>query len=296
MTLTRSEQTKTILVTGATGQQGGSTLRHLAERGGFTLRAMTRRPEGHAAQALRSLGAEVVAGDLEDADSLARAVRGAWAVFGVQNTWEAGVNGEERQGRRLLEMARAAGVEHFVYSSVGSANRHTGIPHFESKARVEDALRNAGFASYAIVRPVFFMENLLGPEYLCGDELVGTLGANDRLQMIASDDIGRFAAAALADATRWNHAEVDIAGDALTLSEVAVALTRAMSRPIRYIQRSPAAARAPNDDVEAMLAWFKATGFSADIASLEARWGVRPRRFVEWLGTTARTEPLRSER
>ena len=87
---------KTILITGATGKQGGATLRHLAKRGGFKLRAMTRKPDGDAAKALAALGAEVVAGDLDDAASLERALAGAWGVFAVQNTWEAGV--EKRGG------------------------------------------------------------------------------------------------------------------------------------------------------------------------------------------------------
>ena len=107
---------KTILITGATGKQGGATLRHLAKRGGFKLRAMTRKPDGDAAKALSALGAEVVAGDLNDAASLERAVAGAWGVFAVQNTWEAGVEGEEEQGKRFAKIARDKGVQHFVYT------------------------------------------------------------------------------------------------------------------------------------------------------------------------------------
>jgi uncharacterized protein YbjT (DUF2867 family) len=149
-----------VLVTGATGRQGGATLRRLAEKGGFSLRGLTRKPESPAAEALRSLGVEMVRGDLDDAVSLAGALEGVWGVFGVQNSWKAGVVGEEQQGKRLLALARAAQVEHFVYSSVSSANRATGVPHFESKARIEDALRAAAFPFHTIVRPTYFMENL----------------------------------------------------------------------------------------------------------------------------------------
>src|SRR5258708_37699364 len=113
---------KLILITGATGHQGGATLRHLAKQGGFKLRAMTRKPDGDAAKALAALGAEVVAGDLDDRASLERAVAGAWGVFGVQNTWEAGVEREEVQGKLLAQGARDKGVQHFVYTSVGSAH------------------------------------------------------------------------------------------------------------------------------------------------------------------------------
>ena len=126
---------RTILVTGATGHQGGSLIRAL--RGsGFALRAMTRKPDSDAARALAGQRVDIVHGDLDDAESLRRALDGAWGTFAVQNTWEAGVEKEEEQGHRFARLAREAGVQHFVYASVGSAHRHTGIPHFENKARV----------------------------------------------------------------------------------------------------------------------------------------------------------------
>src|SRR5881394_670775 len=129
---------KTILIAGATGKQGGATLRHLAKRGGFKLRALTRKPDGDAAKAVAALGAELVAGDLDDAASLTRALAGAWGVYSVQNGWEAGVEREEEQGKQLAKAARASGVQRFVYTSVGSAHKQTGIPHFDNKFRVEE--------------------------------------------------------------------------------------------------------------------------------------------------------------
>src|SRR5512139_2769516 len=122
---------ETILVTGATGKQGGALIHELAGKD-FRLRALTRRPDGEAAQKLRAAGVEVVAGDLNDEASLKRALSGAWGVFAVQNTWEAGVEGEEEQGKRLARLARDGGVQHYVYASVGSADRRTGIPHFDN--------------------------------------------------------------------------------------------------------------------------------------------------------------------
>src|SRR5437868_15434753 len=148
---------KLVVVTGATGKQGGATARELLAKV-HKVRAMTRKPDSPAAREIAKLGAEVVAGDLNDAASLERSLVGAWGVFAVQNTWEAGVEGEEEQGVRLAEVARRAGVQHYVYSSVASAHRRTGIPHFENKWRIEQAVRKLGFPSYAILRPVFFME------------------------------------------------------------------------------------------------------------------------------------------
>src|SRR5882762_4670808 len=188
-----------ILVTGATGQQGGAVARELLARK-HTVRAMTRNPESDAAQALARQGAEVVKGDLNDAASLRRALQGAWGVFAVQNTWEAGVEGEEVQGKRIAELARKAGAQHYVYTSVGSAHRKTGIPHFDNKWRIEETVRGLGFPSHVILRPVFFMENLLAPFSLQGSTLAWALGPSTKLQMIAVDDIGWFGARAFTDA------------------------------------------------------------------------------------------------
>jgi uncharacterized protein YbjT (DUF2867 family) len=104
-----------VLVTGATGKQGGAVVRSLVGKG-FTLRGVTRKPDREAANALKSLGIEIVRGDLDDADSLKAALSGSWGVFAVQNTWEAGVGGEEAQGKRIATVAREAGVQHFVYT------------------------------------------------------------------------------------------------------------------------------------------------------------------------------------
>ncbi|WP_243338365.1 NmrA/HSCARG family protein [Anaeromyxobacter soli] len=271
-----------VLVTGATGRQGGATLRHLAERGGFALRAMTRKPEGDAAKAVAALGAEVVRGDLDDAASLSRALTGAWGVFAVQNTWEAGVEREEQQGKRLAELARRQGVQHFVYSSVGSAHLATRIPHFDSKARVEESLRSLRFPSHVILRPVFFMDNLVSPGFLQGDALVSALSPATKLQMIASDDIGRFAAQAFAEAEKWSGSETDLAGDAVTLPEAAEAVSGFVGRKVAYRQIPMEAVRANSEDFALMLEWFERVGYSADIPALEARWGIRPLTLREW--------------
>ncbi|WP_242343385.1 NmrA/HSCARG family protein [Anaeromyxobacter terrae] len=273
---------RTVLVTGATGKQGGATLRHLARRGGFALRAMTRKPEGDAAKAVAALGAELVQGDLDDAASLERALTGAWGVFAVQNTWEAGVVREEEQGKRLAELARRRGVQHFVYSSVGSAHLATGIPHFDNKARVEEAVRGLGFPSHVILRPVFFMENLVSPGFLQGDALVTALRPTTKLQMIASDDIGRFAAQAFVEAEKWRGTETDLAGDAVTMPEAAEVVSELVGRKLAYRQIPMEAVRANSEDFALMLEWFERVGYSADIPSLEARWGIRPMTLREW--------------
>src|SRR5688572_13995062 len=108
---------KLVLISGATGQQGGAIARELLAAG-WPVRAMTRKPESEAAQALEKLGAEIVKADLDDEASLPQALAGAWGALGVQNTWEAGVKGEEEQGLRFARAAKKAGIKHFVYQSV----------------------------------------------------------------------------------------------------------------------------------------------------------------------------------
>ena len=276
---------KTILITGATGKQGGATLRHLTRLGGFKLRALTRKPDGDAAKAVAALGAEVVAGDFDDAASLERAVAGAWGVFSVQNTWEAGVEKEEEQGKRLAKIARDKGVQHFVYTSVGSANRKTGIPHFDNKFRVEETVKQLGFPSHVILRPVFFMENLPSGWFLNGDKLTTTLKPATKLQMVAVDDVGKFSAKAFAEADKFKGAEIEYAGDAATMAEAAAALSDLAGKTVSYQPIPIDAVRANSVDFALMLEWFDAVGYSADIPSLESRWGIRPLTLKQWVRT-----------
>lgn len=271
-----------VLVTGATGKQGGATLRHLAKQGGFRLRAMTRKPGSDAAKAAAALGAEVVQGDLDDGPSLERALAGAWGVFAVQNTWEAGVEKEEEQGKRIAELARRQGVQHYVYTSVGSAHLRTGVPHFDNKANVEKKVRELKFPSHVILRPVFFMENLVSPMFLQGDKLVTALRPTTKLQMIAVDDIGRFAAQAFVEAGKWSGTETDLAGDAPTMPEAAAAVSEIVGRKITFEAMPIEAVRKNSEDLAKMLEWFERVGYSADIPKLEAGWGFRPRTLREW--------------
>jgi len=275
---------KTILITGATGKQGGAVLRHLLRRA-FELRALTRKPESEAAHALTAQGVHVVKGDLDDVASLKAALADVWGVFAVQNTWEAGVEREEEQGKRLARLAREAGVQHFVYSSVGSAERKTGIPHFDNKWRVEDDVRALGFSSYVILRPVFFMENLASPWFLNGDTLGTSLKPDTKLQMVAVDDIGRVGARAFTDAAKLSGREIEIAGDEVTMAQAAAALGRSLGRNIRFVEYPIAAAREQSEDMALMLEWFERVGYGANLAALDDEFGTMTR-FEDWAAKT----------
>jgi uncharacterized protein YbjT (DUF2867 family) len=273
-----------ILVTGATGQQGGAVARELLVNR-RKVRAMTRKPESGAAKALGKLGAQIVVGDLDDAASLERALDGAWGVFGVQNTWEAGVEREEEQGKRLIEIARRKGVAHFVYSSVASAHRRTGIPHFDSKWRVEEKLRAAGFPSHVILRAVFFMENWISPWFypaIQEGKLAVALLPSTTLQMIAVADIGRYAGWAFEKHAELNGRAIDIAGDQKTMPETARILGEAAGRPIRFTPVPIEEVRKQSAEFALMLEWFDRVGYDADVKATSTESGVKPTSLSEW--------------
>jgi len=273
---------RAILITGVTGHQGGAVAQALLGSG-FHLRGLTRKPESERAAALTRRGVDVVKGDFDDEATLRRALAGVWGVFGVQNTWEAGVEREEAQGKRLATLAREAGVQHYVYTSVGSANQRTGIPHFDNKGRIEETVRALRFASHVILRPVFFMENLIAPFSLQGATLAVGIGPGTQLQMIAVDDIGWFGARAFTAAAALNRREIDLAGDVRTMPEAAGILAEALGRPIAFVQTPIEQVRQYSQDTALMLQWFERVGYSADIAGLEREFGRALTKLPEWI-------------
>jgi uncharacterized protein YbjT (DUF2867 family) len=273
-----------ILVTGATGKQGGAVARHLLARGHQVV-AMTRKPESDAARHLAGLGARVVPGNLDDEGSLERALSGTWGTFAVQNTWEAGVAREEEQGKRFAAVARRAGLQHYVYTSVASAHRATGIPHFDNKFRVEEKVRSLGFPTFAIIRPVFFMENWVSPWFkpaLDQGRLMVPVQAGTKLQQIASDDIGAFAALAFEQVSRFNGRAIDIAGDEKSMPETAAILGRAMGRTVSFEPVPIEEARKGSAEAAAMYEWFDRVGYDADIAGVKREFGITFQTLEEW--------------
>jgi len=275
-----------ILVTGATGQQGGAIARELLAHG-YRVKAMTRKPEGEKARELVRLGAEVVQGDLNDEASLDRALKGAWGVFAVQNTWEAGVEQEEVQGKRLAEIAKKAGVHHFVYSSVASADRKTGIPHFENKWRIEQRISELAFPSYVILRPVFFMENLYSPSFKPGidqGKLFVGLEPATALQMISVQDIGKYGLLAFEKHAQLNGRAIDIAGDERTMPGTAQVLSQSTKKTITFERVPIEDVRKFSVDFALMLEWFDRVGYSAKIADNAKEFRIEPTTLAQWAG------------
>jgi uncharacterized protein YbjT (DUF2867 family) len=275
---------ETVLVTGATGQQGGAVAGELLKHG-YPVKVMTRNPKSEKAQALAKAGAQIIHGDLDDAGSLEKALKGMWGVFAVQNTWEAGVEKEEVQGKRIAEVARKSGVEHFVYSSVGSAHRKTGIPHFDNKWRVEETVRKLGFPSHTVIRAAFFMENFASPWFKPGidtGKLMVALKPETVLQMIAVQDIGKYGFWAFENHMALNGRAIDIAGDALTMPAAAKIIGTAAGRTVEFVQTPIEEVRKLSADFAVMLEWFDRVGYNADIERNAKESGIKPTKFVEW--------------
>ncbi|HZK67793.1 MAG TPA: NmrA/HSCARG family protein [Chloroflexota bacterium] len=275
---------RTILVAGATGQQGSASARHLLEDG-WRVRAVTRDASKPGAQALFRMGAEVIEANMEDQASLDRVLQGIYGVYSVQNFWLPGVgfDGEVRQGKNMADAARAAGVQHFVYSSVGGAERNSGIPHFESKWIVEGHIRGLGLPA-TILRPVFFMDNLnySRQEILKEGTIKGGMRPDEKLQMVAVDDVGAFVAMAFSRPQDFIGRAIELAGDELTYPEMADVLSRVMSRPIHYVQIPLDVIRQASEENAKMVAWFNDQGYKADISYLRT---LRPEMlsFEAWL-------------
>ena len=278
------DKSKIILVTGATGNQGGAVARELLSAG-YKVRVMTRKPESEKAKKLSDLGAEVVKGDFDDLDSVRDAVKGAWGVFAMQNTWEAGVEKEEEQGKNFARIAREAGVQHYVYTSVASSDRKTGIPHFENKYRVEQAVKDLRFPSYTILRPVFFMENWLTPWFkpaIDEGNLTIAIKPETKLQMVTVGDVGKYGLWAFRDHEKLNGRVIEIAGDELTMPETVEAINSSNGKKVEFLQVPIEEVRKMSDDFALMLEWFDRVGYDADIKKTSGESGIKPTRFSEW--------------
>ena len=289
-----------ILVTGATGAQGGATARALLAKRRH-VRILTRRPGSAAARTLRAAGAEVMRGDLDDAASLKAALKGVSGVFSVQVPDVAGNDSERRHGFALVKAAREAGVATFVHTSVTGTASHTTFPRWDSgywsrrywtdKWDIEEAARGAGFASWTVLRPAFMMDNFALPKarhmfpHLRQGEIATALHAGTRLQLIAANDIGACAAAAFERPGDFHGRNIDLAAQALTMGEVAAVLAAALGKPVVALELSTdeALARGLFPGWVRSQEWCNEVGYQADIAALAAE-GIALRSFEQWVG------------
>lgn len=264
---------KIILVTGATGNQGGAVAYSLLSSG-WTVRALIRDPSKPAALVLAEKGVQVVKGDLDDRVSVDQALKGVYGVFSVQAFMEQGTAGEIRQGKTLADSAKAAGIEHFVYSSVAGAERNTDIPHFESKWEIEQHIRTLKLPA-TIFRPVFFMHNFNSPLFNLRQSILGgtlslAIRPDKSLQMLASEDLGVFVTMAFEKPNDFIGKAIELAGDEMTMPQAAKVFSRVMGRPVRFVEMAIEQVRNFSEDLALMFQWFNEKGFQADIPALRA--------------------------
>jgi uncharacterized protein YbjT (DUF2867 family) len=258
-----------ILVTGATGNQGGAVARHLLQRRQFMVRAFVRDKNKLAAQALKQSGAELVEGDLNDRASIDRALEGVTGVFSVQGFTD-GQDVEIRQGEALAAAAKAMGIKHFVYSSVGGAERKTGIPHFDSKFQIEEFVRAIGLP-YTIMRPVFFFfnYNMMRPMIENG-ALRQPLSPHTKLQQLSEEDYGIMVAEVFERPANFLNREKQVASVNMTMTEIAASFSRVMGKTVSF-QQIPFEAfeQQAGKEVTTMYRWFERVGYDADLAELK---------------------------
>jgi uncharacterized protein YbjT (DUF2867 family) len=273
---------KTIFVAGVTGKQGGAVAHHLLEHG-YNVRGITRNLYKPEAVALAAKGAEIREGDLNDPDSYKELLKGAHGVFSVQNFWEAGYLDEIKQGQDLADCAKDAGVKHFVYSSVGSANKETGIIHFDSKFEIEEHIKEIGLP-YTIIRPVFFMENFYAMrDHILDGALVFGMVASVPLHMIAVDNVGYVVARIFEEPFKFIGKEIDIAGDAVTFPQVADVLSEVIEKDVQYMPMEMEDFRDNfGEDYGTMVEWFNNAGYNVDVKKLLDDYGFVFTSFEDW--------------
>jgi len=259
-------QKLTVVVTGSTGKQGGAVARGLLERG-HKVRAVTRDPNSSQAKSLANAGATLVAASLEDAAAIMKVLKGATSLFAMTMP-SGGTDAETRQGIAAADAAKAAGV-HLVFTSVGSANRQTGIPHFDSKYEVEKHIAKVGVRA-TILAPVSFMENVyFVKEQLAKGIYAAALPPTRALAQVAVVDIGAVAVRLLEDAGRFTGKRFDLASDELTGNHALAILSRVTGRPFDYYQIPLDVIRQRmGEDAAKMYEWFDRVGYTVDRAAL----------------------------
>ncbi len=277
--------TRTVLVTGATGNQGGAVVDHLlASETAFDVRGLTRDATSERAETLDDRGVEMVEGDLDDPDSLDAAFDGVDAVFAVTNFWTEGYEGQVEQGKHLADAAANASVDQFVFSGVGSHHKETGIAHFDSAWEIEQYAREQELP-LTVLQPVFFFQNL---EAFVEDILEGSLALpleeGVSLQMVDVDDVGHAAAVALAAPEEFIGERYDLAGDELTLAETAEIVSKISGVDVEPVHVPiEDAYESFGEEFTVMCEWFNEVGYEADIDELQATFGFEFTTLPEYL-------------
>jgi uncharacterized protein YbjT (DUF2867 family) len=275
----------TVLVSGATGKQGGALVKYLL-RHEHDVHALTRDPASIASKELEMRGVTIKWGDFDEPESVVRAATGMDAFFIMGTPYEKGPEAEIKQGIAAVDAAQKAGVGHVVYTSVGGADRDSGIPHFESKFKVELHLRSLKIP-HTILAPVYFFENIFSPisiENLKKGIFTLPMPPDRKLQMIAADSIGSFAAFVIENRKDFLGKRVEIASDELSGREIAEIVGKAIGKPVSFVSQSIDSVRKMSDDMARMYEWFDKFGYMSNIEDLRKKYKeVTWLKFDEWV-------------
>jgi uncharacterized protein YbjT (DUF2867 family) len=226
--------TRTIVVCGATGHQGGAVARHLISDG-WKVRGLTRNPESAKAGALAETGVEVVKADMNDRASLDRAVAGAYGVYNVQNGMTNGFEAEVQQGKTVADAAKAAGVEHVVHGSAGIGTK-SGVPSWDTKIEVEAHMRDIGLP-LTVLRPYAFMELMSDSAYFpqvgTWNVMVKLAGGGTTIPWLAVDDLGAIAARVFGNRDAFVGRTIPIAGEVRSLDDARATWIEVFGKPPR---------------------------------------------------------------
>ena len=260
----------TVLVSGATGNQGGAVAQALINNG-HSVRALTRNLNSPAAKQLQNLGADLILGDFNDAESISKALQQVDAFYLMGSPFEVGVEGETKQGIVLANAAKEVGIGHLIYGSVANADLKTGIPHFESKYKVEQHIMTLG-VPYTISAPVFFMDNVVAPwsiDSLKAGKIMQAMPKDRLLQQISVKNIGEFVASLIDRRPEVFGKRFDIAGDELTGEEMANIITRTTENQTGYESFPVSLLKEQSEDMAAMFEWFNTVGYNVNIPALK---------------------------
>ncbi|KAK4554202.1 hypothetical protein LTR86_008730 [Recurvomyces mirabilis] len=278
-----------LLVTGATGKQGGALISALLSKPSqpFEIYAVTRNANSASSQKLQNQGVKVVQGDLDDTQAIFSQIqKPVWGVFAVP-LMDKGMKKEEEQGHALVKTAVEAQTSHIVYTTtdrggdVASEGNPTVVPHFASKYRVEEDIRaqagaSNGHLSYTFLRPVAFLEGI--PNGFLGRAFVAIWrlnGSDRKLQVITVKDIGKVAAEAFLNAEKdeYRNKAISLAGDSLSPNEAGKIFQEVVGQKlpetywwVAWLIRTMVA------DLRHMFAWFRSDGFGVDVPALRKRY------------------------
>lgn len=282
---------KTILVTGATGHQGGAVAEALL-RNGYCVKALTRHLSSAPAIALKNKGAVLCKGDFDDSDSLIKAMSGVDTVFAMGSPFvgEATLKTEIKQGQVLCDIAFSQGVSHLIYTSAADADRNSGVPHMDSKFEIEKYIRESGIP-YTIIGPAYFMDNLtdLLLPGLAKGLYMNAVDPEKKLQQILMQDLGNFVALIVGDSATFLGKRIDIASDELSGKEAAAILSQTLGReitcyPMPAEQLVQLIGEERGLDMSLMFNYYSKVGMHADVEGLRKQYPqVGWHRFADWV-------------